>query len=143
MTRVLIPADPGKAWGELCGGIPYFLMTPGAIGTEARDLARAFVERERTEVRGTVDSAPAACYELRWVGFDGPDGLGRLCAFARPWQTVDELLALHAPDGLWVQLLTGGEWVQHYVADTRDGDFEDAWWEAEDLRAKKSEGGPS
>ena len=39
MTRVLIPADPGKAWGELCGGIPYFLMTPGAIGVAKQVLS--------------------------------------------------------------------------------------------------------
>ncbi len=116
MSAVLIPADPGDAWADLCAGAPFYLLAP-VDAEAARSLAADFIATEAPRRRGFVVEtlAGARCYEMKWTAFgDDEDDVGRLCAYARPWLTVEALLtAAGTPqDEFNVLVLDAGAWTQ-------------------------------
>jgi hypothetical protein len=119
MSAALTAADPGAAFADMCAGVPYFLMAPDDERV-ALSMAKAYLTAYPPHMRGCLVAEPGArCYELKWSDMgDDPDDWGRLSAYARPWQTVDELLtATAAPDELYVQAFADGQWRQFRIAD--------------------------
>lgn len=121
MSAALIPADPGNAWADLCAGAPFCLISPDDADA-ARCLAVDFIATAAPQLRGFVVEtlAGARCYEMRWTDFgEGVNDLGRLCAIARPWRTVEALLsATGTPqDALYVLVFDAGAWAQWRVND--------------------------
>ena len=119
MSAVLMPADPGDAWADLCAGAPTYLIAPDDAAA-ARSLAGDYIRTLKPHLRGCLVEtlAPVHCYELRWSDMGEDEGdVGRLSAYALPWRTAAELLkAIGTPqDECYVQVLINGEWAQMRV----------------------------